>query len=113
MIGTKTVLAVSSILLIAGLSFAQMKSETKEASGTVKSVAADTITITDHGKDMTFIVDHDTSVVAKGATHKMMDAKEAGKSTKITDFVMDKQSVAVKYMEKDGKMYAKEIRVKS
>jgi hypothetical protein len=112
MIGGKTVLGVSSLLLIAGLSFAQMKSETKEASGTVKSVAADTLTITDHGKDMTFIVDNDTSVVAKGATHKMMAAKDAGKSTKITDFVMDKQSISVKYAEKDGKMYAKEIRVR-
>jgi hypothetical protein len=34
------------------------------------------------------------------------------KATTITDFVMEKQSVAVKYAEKDGKMYAKEIRVK-
>jgi hypothetical protein len=113
MIGRKTVLSVSSLLLIAGLSFAQEKMAAKEASGTVKSIAVDSITITDHGKDMTFVVDNDTSVVAKGATHKMMNAKEAGKSTKITDFVMDKQSVGVKYEEKDGKMYAKEIRVKS
>jgi hypothetical protein len=113
MIGGKTVLGVSSILLIAGLSFAQGKMETKEASGTVKSLAPDTLTITDHGKDMTFVIDNETSVVAKGASHKMMDAKEAGKSTKITDFVMEKQSVNVKYAEKAGKMYAKEIRVKS
>lgn len=112
MIGRKTVLGVSSLLLIAGLSYAQMKSETKEASGQVKSVAAAKLVITHDGTDMTFIIDKDTSVVAKGATHKMMAAKEAGEKTEITDFVMEKQTVAVKYEEKDGKMYAKEVRVR-
>ena len=104
----KTVLGALSVLMLAGLSFAQ----TKEANGTVKSVAAASLTITDAGKDWTFVVDAETSVVAKGASHKMKAAEGANKATAITDFVMAKQSVSVKYAEKDGKMYAKEIRVK-
>ena len=101
------------LFYFAGFALAQAKAMTKDASGTVKSVAAASITITDDAKkDWTFIVDKDTSVTAKGASHKMRAAEGANKATQITDFVMEKQSVAVKYEEKDGKLYAKEVRVK-
>jgi hypothetical protein len=100
-----------SLLLVTSVALAQ-KEETKEASGEVKSVAAKTMTIAHEGKEWTFVIDNETTVVAKGASHKMRAAEEAGKSTVITDFVMAKQSVEVKYAEKDGKLYAKEIRVR-
>jgi hypothetical protein len=107
---------VSSLLVLlfaAGLALAQEKAATKEASGTVKSVAAKSITITDDAKkDWTFTVNNETTVVAKGASHKMREAEGANKSTAITDFVMEKQSVAIKYEEKDGKNIAKEVRVR-
>ena len=110
---TKIVSGGLVLLFSAGLVLAQEKATTKDASGTVKSVAATSITITDDAKkDWTFIVDKDTTVTAKGASHKMREAEGAGKSTQITDFVMEKQSVGVKYEEKDGKLYAKEVRVR-
>ena len=58
-------------------------------------------------------VNNDTTVVAKGASHKMRSAKEAGKSTAITDFVKEKQRVSVKYHEMPGgKLHAAEVTVK-
>jgi hypothetical protein len=109
----KIVSAGLMLLFFAGLVLAQAKATTKDASGTVKSVAATSITITDDAKkDWTFIVDKDTTVTAKGASHKMREAEGANKATAITDFVMEKQSVSLKYEEKDGKTYAREIRVK-
>ena len=87
--------------------------DTKEAAGTVKSVAVDSITVTDSAaKDWTFAVDKDTSVRAKGATHKMDKLKVDGKPTTITEFVSVKKNVVVTYIEKDGKAIAKEVRVR-
>ncbi|HSF18178.1 MAG TPA: hypothetical protein VLK65_21770 [Vicinamibacteria bacterium] len=112
---SKTVLGLVCLLLVAGISFAQQEEEEEilEATGTVKSVAADKLTVTHEGKDMTFIVDNETTVIAKGASHKMREAEGAGKSTTITDFVMEKQTVAIKYIEDDaGKLMAREVRVR-
>jgi hypothetical protein len=109
----KMVSSALVLLFFAGLVLAQAKAMTKDASGTVKSVAAASLTITDDAKkDWTFVIDKETSVTAKGASHKMREAEGANKATQITDFVMEKQSVNVKYEEKDGKLYAKEVRVK-
>src|SRR3990170_5725451 len=109
----KIVSAGLMLLFFAGLVLAQEKATTKDASGTVKSVAATSITITDDAKkDWTFVVDKETTVIAKGASHKMREAEGANKATQITDFVMEKQSVSLKYEEKDGKSYVREIRVK-
>jgi len=109
----KIVSAGLMLLFGAGLVLAQAKAITKDVSGTVKSVAAASITITDDAKkEWTFIVDKDTTVTAKGASHKMREAEGANKTTQITDFVMEKQSVALKYEEKDGKLYAREVKVK-
>ena len=102
--------AALAVLFVAGLAAA---GDTKEATGTVKSVAADSITVTDSAaKDWTFAVDKDTSVRAKGATHKMDKLKADGKPTTITEFVSVKTNVIVTYTEKDGKAVAKEVRVK-
>ena len=99
-----------AVLFVAGLAAA---GDAKEASGTVKSVAADSITVTDSAaKDWTFAVDKETTVRAKGASHKMDKLKADGKPTVITEFVSAKQQVTVTYVEKDGKTVAKEIRIK-
>jgi hypothetical protein len=96
-------------LVVAGFALAaDMK-----ASGAVKAVTGDSITVTDStSKDWTFTVDKDTSVRAKGATHKMDKLKADGKPTLITEFVSAKKNVVVTYTEKDGKMVAKEVLVK-
>jgi len=99
-----------ALLFVAGIAAA---GDTKEATGTVKSVAADSITVTDSAaKDWTFAVDKDTTVSARGASHKMDKLKADGKPTTIAEFVAVKKEVTVKYVEKDGKAVAKEVRVK-
>ncbi|HEY7698950.1 MAG TPA: hypothetical protein VIE88_11070, partial [Vicinamibacteria bacterium] len=85
----KMVSSALVLLFFAGLVLAQAKAMTKDASGTVKSVAAASLTITDEAKkDWTFVIDKETSVTAKGASHKMREAEGANKATQITDFVM-------------------------
>jgi hypothetical protein len=102
--------ATLALLVVAGFAFA---GEAKEASGTVKAVTASSFTVTDSAaKDWTFAVDKETTVVAKGATHKMDKLKADGKAPTIDEFVKEKQQVTIKYAEKDGKMIAKEVRVK-
>jgi ABC-type Fe3+-hydroxamate transport system substrate-binding protein len=102
--------ATLALLFVAGLAVA---GEAKEATGKVKAVEASSITITDTAaKEMTFVVDKDTTVVAKGASHKMDKLKADGKPTVITEFVAPDKTVTVKYVEKDGKQVAKEVKVK-
>jgi hypothetical protein len=102
--------AALAVLFVAGLAAA---GDTKEATGTVKSVAPDSITVTDSAaKDWTFTVNTDTTVLAKGASHKMDQLKADGKPTTITEFIAVKKNVIVKYVEKDGKAIAKEVHVK-
>ena len=57
--------AALAVLFVAGLAAA---GDTKEAMGTVKSVAADSITVTDSAaKDWTFVVDKETTVARQAA----------------------------------------------
>jgi ABC-type Fe3+-hydroxamate transport system substrate-binding protein len=103
--------ATLALLFVAG--FAVAADTAKEATGKVKAVAADSITIADTAaKETTFVVDKDTMVVASGAKHKMAKLKADGKPTVITEFVAPDKTVTVKYAEKDGKQVAKEVHVK-
>ena len=43
------------------------------------------------------MIDKDTSVTAKGATHKSLALKQDGKSTVLTDFVKTGDTVTVDY----------------
>ena len=101
---------VALALLVAGFVCAAEK----EITGTVKSVAGGTFVVTDSAaKDWTFGVDSkETLVVAKGGHHKMDKLKADGKPTVIGEFVAEKDMVVVKYIEKDGKLVAKEVHVK-
>lgn len=99
-------------LFTSGLVLADEKTETKNVTGEVKSLSNDSIVVTVDDKDWTFIVDKDTNIVAKGASHTSRKAEGAKESTNITDFIKEKQTVFVDYMEKDGKFTAKEIRVR-
>ena len=99
-------------LLVSGLVIADPKAETKNVTGEVKSLSADTMVVDVDGKDWTFIVDQDTNVVAKGASHTMRKAEGANKTTMITDFIKVKETVVVDYTDKAGKFTAKEIRVR-
>jgi hypothetical protein len=107
---------VVASLLVLGLVLAApafAADSTKTAKGTVKSVAADSLTVTDSaGKDWTFAVDTKTKVVASGGSHKTADTKAMGKTPEITDIVKTGASVTVKYHEMEGgKMHAANVRV--
>lgn len=102
--------AALALLFVAGLAAA---GDAKEAKGTVKAVAATSITITDSAaKDWTFAIDKETTVVASGASHKMDKLKADGKLVTIDEFVAVKKNVVVSYIEKDGKAIAREVHVK-
>ena len=88
------------------------KMATMSATGTVKSVAADSVVVTDKdGKDWTFAVDNATKVVAKGASHKSDEKKAEHAPMMITDVVKTGDKVSVKYHDMDGKMHAASVRV--
>lgn len=106
----KVAFTLLAILFVAGLAVA---GDAKEAAGTIKSVSATGFVVTDStGKDWSFDVDKGTTVMAKGASHKMDALKADGKPTQISEFLAAKQAVSVKYVEANGKMTAKEVRVK-
>jgi uncharacterized protein DUF5666 len=81
---------------------------TKSSNGTVKSVAAGSLTITAGGKDMTFVVDGSTSLIAKGAGTK---GAASGGKVAITDIVKAGERVSVSYHETGATMHAAEVRV--
>ncbi len=84
-----------------------------KTSGIVKSVTGNTVVVTDSkGDEMTFEVDKNTVVYAKGASHKMSALKADGKPTQVSEFVSEKQNVEVRYSESDGKNVAKDIHVR-
>jgi hypothetical protein len=102
-------LGALALLFVAGLAVA---GDTKEANGTVKSIAGNSFVVTDSaGKDWTFGVDKSTTVLVKGGSHKMDAVKADGKPAQLSEFLSAKQDVKVEYMDKDGKMLAKEVRV--
>lgn len=105
----RVALSALALLFVAGVAVA---GETKEATGTVKSVEPSTFVVTDSaGKDWTFGVDKTTMVLVKGGSHKMDAVKADGKLPTLGEFLSAKQDVRVQYMDKDGKMMAKEVRV--
>ena len=82
----------------------------KRATGTVKAVSGDSLTVTVAGKDMTFGVDSATHVSAPGASTK--SRAQAGKLA-ITDAVKAGDRVSVSYHEMPGMLHAADVRVTS
>jgi hypothetical protein len=79
------------------------------SSGKVKTVAADSITVTDtSGKDATFAIDSATRFTGTGLSHK--SAASGGKLS-VTDAVAMGDSVTVTYHDQGGTMHASEVRV--
>src|SRR5688572_14604660 len=70
-----------------GSSTAQSKAKTIDAQGAVTAVATDSLTVKGKTDTWTFTVDKDTIVTVKGATHKNLELKAAGKASKLTEFV--------------------------
>ena len=86
-------------------------SKTLTASGTVEKVAPDSLTVKGKTESWTFTIDKETSVTAKGATHKTLELKAEGKGTKLTDFVKVGDQVTVSYHDMGGMKHAAVVRV--
>lgn len=80
----------------------------KRASGTVKSVAAGSLTISSGGKDSTFAIDSSTQVQGRGAGTA---ARRGGGRVPITDLVASGDTVTVTYHDAGGAMHASDVRV--
>jgi len=80
------------------------------ASGTVKTVSLSQITLESNGHDMTFAVNHDTDVLARGASKT---TKAAGGKTTIADFVHNGDDVSITYLDAAGTMTASQVRVRT
>jgi len=79
----------------------------KTAHGTVKDVSATSLTITDAGKDMTFVIDSSTHVVGKGMSTA---TKDTGGKAPITDLIKSGESVSVTYHDMGGTLHAATVR---
>jgi hypothetical protein len=86
--------------------------KTMNARGTVSAVAPDSLSVKGGGADTwTFMIDKDTSVTAKGATHKSLALKADGKSTVLTDFVKIGDEVTIQYHDMGSMKHAARINV--
>jgi hypothetical protein len=79
--------------------------------GTVTAVATDSLTVKGKTDSLTFTIDKETTVVAKGATHKSLELKKEGKSAKLTEFVKVGDAVTVTYHDRGATKHAENIRV--
>jgi hypothetical protein len=108
------VLAVTlAIAAVPSFASAQGEAKTMNAQGTVSAVAADSLTVKGKTDTWTFMIDKDTSVTAKGATHKSLAMKQDGKSTMLTDFVKMGDTVTVAYHDMGSMKHAQRINVSS
>ena len=82
------------------------KAKTMTASGTVKAVTGNSLTVTANGKDMTFTVDNTTKFVGKSLSTK----SKAGPIT-ATDAVANGDKVRVTYHDQGGTLHAANVSI--
>jgi hypothetical protein len=80
----------------------------KSASGKVKAVTNNALTVTADGKDMVFNISADTNVQARGAGTQ---ARQAGGRLAITDLVSVGDTVQVNYKEAGSTLNASDVRI--
>lgn len=114
---------IVGVLLVAAPVFAQKakKTETKSdaapkamsAMGKVTAVSADSVTVKGKDGEWTFGVDKGTTVVAKGASHKVASLNADKKPTVITEFVSVGDDVSVKYHDMGATKHASTVTVRN
>ncbi len=83
-------------------------SESKLATGKVKSITGSTLIVTSGGGDLTFALGPDTKVQATGAGKA---TKAAGGRIAITELVGSGDTVSVSYSDVGGRMSASNVRI--
>ena len=107
------------VLLLAAPVFAQAKAGEKaaaapkaqSASGKVTAVTADSLTVQGKDASWTFSVDKGTTVLAKGASHKMASLNADKKPSVITEYVSVGDSVGVSFHDMGATKHAATVRV--
>jgi hypothetical protein len=85
--------------------------KTLTATGVVTKVGNDSLVIKQKTGEMTFTIDKETTVIAKGATTKTLALKAEGKSTTLANFVKVNDTVTVSYHDVGATKHAANIRV--
>ena len=96
-------------LAITPVSNAALTAPIRNTYGKVRSISRHVMTLESGGGAMTFIVDENTQVLAKGAGRA---TRNAGGSLPVTDLVHSGDVARVEYRELNGAMRAVEIQVK-
>jgi hypothetical protein len=79
--------------------------------GKVTAVSGDSISVSADGKDMKFVVDKDTKIIARGGGTKMREAMRKGEEgVKVTSVVKVGEGVEVHYHDMGGTLHAAEVR---
>ena len=105
------ILVVACALALPLAARAEPQGKTLNAMGTVSAVTVDSMTVKGKTDTWTFTIDKDTTVTAKGATHKTLELKAEGKANKLTEFVKVGDTVTVGYHDQGAKKHAATIRV--
>jgi hypothetical protein len=106
------VIPLLATLVLAGpVGLRSAAAQTKTARGTVVTASDASLTVKVGPREMTFVIDKNTAVLAKGAGTKTRQAREAGApGIKLTDAVKTGGAVVVTYREANGAMQATEVR---
>ena len=111
MSGTGLRCAVVLFVVSAGFTAQAVAQDGKSARGTVTAVGGDSITVKAADKELKFMVDSKTVLVASGAGTAERKADAAGKpGLRVADFVKTGDAVEVNYQETGGTMHASRIR---
>jgi hypothetical protein len=107
----KHVLAVVAVALVVSLALAPVASaQEKWVRGNVVTVAGDTLVVRVLGKDMSFKIDPQTVLTARGAGRAQQQAEAQGAAgVKLVDFIKPGGGAEVHYKDVGGTMTAVEI----
>jgi hypothetical protein len=109
------------VLMLTAPAFAQAKggdkaaaaSKTLTAAGKVSAVTADSVTVKGKDGEWKFDVDKATTVVAKGASHKMASLGADKKPSTVTEYVSVGDDVSVKYHDMGASKHAASVTVRT
>ena len=109
---TRLAIPLSVLFMIGVVAPSASAQGTKKATGTISAVTGNSVTVkTQSGQEMTFSLDKDTTIEAKGGGTKQRAAEAEGKKGVLsTDVLKQGQAVEVSYHETGGTMHAASIR---
>jgi hypothetical protein len=109
---TRLAIPLSVLFMIGVMAPSASAQGAKKATGTISAVTGSSVTVkTQSGQEMTFSLDKDTLIEAKGGGHKQRAAEAEGKAgVPAADVLKQGQAVEVSYHETGGTMHASSIR---